>query len=359
MATGNGSSGSGGTPGSGGMSGNGSSGNSGTPGGGGMSGVGSSGSGGTPTSAGTGGTAGPGSGGRTDAGGGLVATDGGAGGSVGSGGATGQGGGPGAGGSSGVFIDIAGTMVPRERAIVFLHLGHSNMVGYGTGTPELQDHFFKTQARLWSYNGTAFTPAKERTAVDVDPMLAARPGGGPGTGLLKAAAALAGPDYHFISVAKAIGSLDTTQWQKGGPLYAELLSRTRGLKGKVTFGGVFIMLGVTDRHLVAANWPKFPDRFAQLVKDLRADLGEPNLPILECDYELGATAPDIKVGSAFAKAMMPMLASLPGKIPNLALVSTEGVGYQDDHHFNLAGHKLWTERAIMVMKEKGWFPWTK
>lgn len=233
------------------------------------------------------------------------------------------------------------------------------MVGHGHGPTELRDYFFKTQARLWSYDGTTFTPAKERTVTlppgtDTDPL-----GGGPGMALLKAAAAIAGPDYHFISVANAKGVFDTTNWQKGGPLYAELLSRSRGLKGKTTFGAAFVMLGVTDRHLPSSNWPRFPDRFAQIVKDLRDDLGEPNLPILECDYEVGATAADIKIGSAFAKAMMPMLASLPSKITNLALVSANGAGYEDDHHFNLAGHKLWADRALAVMKEKGWFLWGK
>ncbi len=229
------------------------------------------------------------------------------------------------------------------------------MAGQGTGTPELVDYFFKTQARLWSYDGTTFTLAKERTAsTQNNPPL-----GGPGMALLKAAAAIAGPDYHFISVARAYGVRDTTNWQKGGPLYTEFMSRTRGLMGKVTFGGAFVMLGVTDRHLVAADWPKFPERYAQIIANLRADLGEPNLPILECDYEVGSTAPDIVVGSAFAKLMQPMLTSLPSKITNLALVPADGVAMQDDHHFSLAGHRVWADRAVTIMKDKGWFPWVK
>ncbi len=326
--------------------------------------AGPTGAGGTTAGA-TGGTTGTmGTGGTTAAGGTT-----GRGGTTGSGGSTGTGGTAGTGGAagtpdaagpvgpSGVFINIAGTMVPKEKAIVFIHFGHSNMVGHGTGTTELTDYFFKPQARLWSYDGTTFTPAKERTAVQLastDQM-----GGGPGMALLKAAAALAGPDYHFISVAKALGVFDTTTWQKGGPLYTELLARTRGLKGKVTFGGAFVMLGVTDRHLKESDWPKFPERFTAIIKDLRADMGEPTLPILECDYEVGATASDIVIGSPFAKIMRPLLTSLPTKITNLALVPADGVGMQDDHHFSLAGHKVWADRAVNIMKEKGWFPWAK
>ena len=38
-------------------------------------------------------------------------------------------------------------------------------------------------------------------------------------------------------------------------------------------------------------------------------------------------------------------------------VSAEGVGMQDDHHFNLDGHRTWVQRALATMKDKGWRPW--
>ncbi len=254
-------------------------------------------------------------------------------------------------------INIGGTMVPKEKAIVFVHFGHSNMVGHGTGTPELHDYFFTPQARLWSYNGTQFTPATERTAPELSNP--DQVGGGPGMAWLKASAAMAGPGYHFISVAKAVGSLTTAEWQKGGPLYTMLINMVRPLIGKVTFGGAFVMLGVTDRHLAQSEWAGFPVRFAKIISDLRADLKEPNLPVLECAYEVEAAAIDIKVGSPFANLVMPLYPKLPSMIPNFALVPADGIGQQDDHHFNLEGHKMWADRGVAIMKEKGWFPWTK
>ena len=36
-----------------------------------------------------------------------------------------------------------------------------------------------------------------------------------------------------------------------------------------------------------------------------------------------------------------------------------GLGMQDDHHFNLDGHKMWTQRVLDLMKSKGWFPWAQ
>ena len=50
------------------------------------------------------------------------------------------------------------------------------------------------------------------------------------------------------------------------------------------------MLGITDgEHLPTDQVPAFPARVAQIVADIRADLGEPNLPVLFCDYEQMAT----------------------------------------------------------------------
>ncbi len=325
---------------------------------------GSAGSGGSAGPAGQSGTAGAGAAGTTGSGGatGTGGTTGAAGaggttGAAGAGGATGAAGAGGAPPASGKFITINGTMVPKEKAVVFIHLGHSNMVGQALGPAALHGYFFDTQPRLWSYDGTkgTFKAATERTAPDNEGNAG---GAGPGVALLKAAATLAGPDYHFISVARAQGSLPTTNWQKGGPLYSDLMNRAKGLAGKVTFGGIFVMLGVTDRHLLEKDWPGFPGRMAKIISDIRADLGEPNLPVLQCGYEVEATAVDINITTPFAKLMMPLFDKLPSSITNLAIVSAAGTGQQDDHHFNLSGHKTWADRAIMIMKDKGWFPWT-
>ena len=40
-----------------------------------------------------------------------------------------------------------------------------------------------------------------------------------------------------------------------------------------------------------------------------------------------------------------------------ALIPTEDIPLEDDHHFNLTGHKLWAERGIQILQDKGWAPW--
>jgi hypothetical protein len=129
------------------------------------------------------------------------------------------------------------------------------------------------------------------------------------------------------------------------------------LKGNVTFGAIVIMLGLTDgEHLASDLVPAFPDRVAQLVSDMRADLGEPSLPVLFCDYEQGATGTLAPTGTV-GKLMVPLIQALPGKISNLVLVPTDSIEMQDDHHFDMQGQKDWAARVISLMQSNNWFPW--
>ena len=65
------------------------------------------------------------------------------------------------------YLIIDGRPMPREKVIVFLHIGHSNMAGR-TDTPiELRPFNFETHPRLWAYRVTGtWTPAKEPLSGD-------------------------------------------------------------------------------------------------------------------------------------------------------------------------------------------------
>lgn len=280
---------------------------------------------------------------------------GGTGGNSGTGGRSATGGAP---ALSGAGIMINGTFVPKEKAIVFIHFGHSNMRGMAVNPASLHSFFYDTQPNLWTYqaNGT-FALAKEPTAPEGNITLA-----GPGTALLKIASAAAAPNggYQFISIGRGISSDTTVDYLPSGLVYPSFItSRAVSLKGKVTFGAVFVMLGITERHLPTAMQPGYPGRVQQIIAAIRADLGEPNLPVLYCDYEqnaLGTLAPTGSVGVV----ILPLTRMLPGLISNLVLVPTDMIpraDYEDDHHFNLTGHQIWATQAIDLMKSKGWFPW--
>lgn len=252
-------------------------------------------------------------------------------------------------------VDINGTEVPRSRAIAFIHFGHSNMAGLAQSPESLRPYFFETAPQLWSYQGDGrFEPAKEPTAPD----LPGHRGAGPGMAWLRAAAAASGPDYHFISIARARGGASTDEFLKGGLYYSTFMDRALQLKGKVTFGGVFVMMGITDRHLPVEEQGGFADRMAKIIADIRADLDEPDLPVLHTQYEVESTgylAIDQPVGMKFYA----LIETLPARIPNLVLIPTDKVPMRDDHHFDMTGQKLWADRGIQLMIDRGWFPWKK
>ena len=67
--------------------------------------------------------------------------------------------------------------VPKDKVIVFLHVGHSNMAGRATGPPDLKPYFYDTDPHLWAYaKGGAWRPAKEPLSGDVATGDAAGPG---------------------------------------------------------------------------------------------------------------------------------------------------------------------------------------
>lgn len=261
---------------------------------------------------------------------------------------------PGAAGSapvSGVTINLGGVEVPKEKAIAFIHVGHSNMAGRADKPQASRPyHFQETHPHAYMYHPGS-TPAlaiEPKTAGDSQDA-------GPGTALVKEAAMLA-PDYYFISLGYGRSSAYCSQFLPSGLYYNNLIAGPKAIKGRVTFGGIFIYLGITERHGSAADRNGFANCINSLVTAIRTDVGEPNLPLLENDYEVEGSG-EFEVGGEVYTAIFPQIQKVPTTVSNSALVSAQGLSMQDDHHFDLDGHRLWVQRALMTMKTKGWFPW--
>jgi hypothetical protein len=253
---------------------------------------------------------------------------------------------------SGVTIALGGVNVPMEHAIAVIHIGHSNMAGRATTpTASRPYHFTQTDPHAYMYHvGKAPELAIEpKTAGDTAAA-------GPGTALMKEAAALA-PNYYFISLGYGVPSAYCSQFVPGGLYYDSLIAAPKAIKGRVTFGGIFIYMGITERHGTAQDQANFPNCINTLVTAIRNDVGVPNLPLLINDYEVEATGEFI-VGGDVYNAIYPQIQKIPSTVSNSALVSAKGIGMQDDHHFNLDGHRTWVQRALMTMQQKGWFPWS-
>jgi len=274
------------------------------------------------------------------------------------------GGSAGGAGLSGVTITLGTDVVPMERAVAFIHIGHSNMAGRATSPAGSKAyHFTETNPHAYMYhvaaNGGGGMPGPP--ALAIEPKTAGdTPGNaGPGTAFLKEAAALA-PNTYFISLGYAVPSAYCSQFVPGGLYYDKLIAAPKAIKGKVTFGGIFIYLGITERadeagH-TAADTANFANCINTLVTAIRADVGVPNLPLIENDYEVEDTG-EFVVGGAVYNGIYPEIQKIPTTVSNSVLINCKGLGMQDDHHFNLDGQRTYAQRAIAMMKTKGWFPW--
>jgi hypothetical protein len=258
--------------------------------------------------------------------------------------------------ASGVTIDLGGTPVAKENALAFIHLGHSNMAGRAIGPTATRPYFFtETDPHAWMYH------AGQPPALAQEPYTAedntSGTYGGPGTALVKEAAALA-PDKYFISLGYGKESAYCSQFLPGALYYDSVMKAPLAIKDRVTFAAIVIMLGITERHGTSADITGYSGCINQLVTAIRKDVGRPDLPLLITDYEQEATGL-LAVGQAFPNSIIPEIHKIPMVVSNSALVPTDGLGMQDDHHFDFDGHKLWIQRVLQIMKDKGWFPWAK
>jgi hypothetical protein len=257
---------------------------------------------------------------------------------------------------SGAGVTINNKFVPRSKAVVFLHIGHSNMAGRATMPADLKPYFYNPEPQLWTYaGGGAFRQAKEPTAPDNQAGQAA----GPGMALLHAGRAVA-PDAFMISIGHGhSGSFAgyCANFRRAGQFYDVVMGPARELKGKVTFAGIFTMFGQSEHNAPAAQQKVFAECLKGIADEMRADLGEPGLPFIVGDYEMGISRPDIAPMSAFAKPIIAQIQMVPGKVTRSAIIATEGFPMEDDHHFNMAGHKMWADAGVKLLVDNGWAPW--
>ena len=253
-------------------------------------------------------------------------------------------------------LDLGGTKVAKADVIAFVHIGHSNMAGRATGPSADRPYFFtETDPHAFMYHvGKPPELAKEPFTAGDDTSGVY---GGPGTALLKQAVRMA-PNRYFLSLGFGKTSAYCSQFLPGSLYYDSLSKAAIAIKDRVTFGAIVIMLGITERHGTAADISGYADCINKLVTAIRKDLGRPDLPLLITDYEQEASGA-LAVNSAFAQKIIPEIHKIPSVVSNSVLVPTDGLSMQDDHHFDFAGHKVWTQRVLDLMKSKGWFPWAQ
>jgi Carbohydrate esterase, sialic acid-specific acetylesterase len=256
----------------------------------------------------------------------------------------------------GLVID--GVARPKEKIIVFLHIGHSNMAGRAAEPASARPFHFETHPRLWTYTAAGrFQAAKE--PLSGDHITNGR--AGPGMSILRAAmAGAAAPDSVMVSIGHGHDGSRAgycRSYRRGALLYDIVMGPAKQLKGKVTFGGILTMLALTEVFPDRANLPRFNECIAGIAAEMREDLGDPNIPFLMSDWEMEATekfAPNFQPENMAAREQLRIA---NGKISRSAIIPTDRLPMSDNHHFDLNGYRIWGERAIGLIKENRWAAW--
>lgn len=265
---------------------------------------------------------------------------------------------------------LGGREIPREKFIVFLFIGHSNMAGRDIHRSDSVTH-----PRAWSYrwfSDKQWVPAREVPG-SLKNGLSGRGNGGGGMPLLKRLVAEF-PDHYIGAVSNASlaatvrGSVernssgmpgDDNRYIKGALLYREITALAIEVKKVAMLGGIFCQLGsIEATRSTQEICLSFSDDVAQMVKDMRADIGEPNLPFILGKYEAGATG-EYSPALPNPKIVAEQILMVPGKLPFSALVESQGLEMLDDHHYTVTrGQVEWARRAVEIYKAKGYFPST-
>jgi hypothetical protein len=264
-------------------------------------------------------------------------------------------------------MDPIASGAPAGKITVFLHLGHSNMAGRATGPADLRPMFYDVHPQLWSYHwmnmvtgkGMPFQWRPGKEPMSPDDMTGTK--AGPGMALLKTALARSGPGQYFVSIGHGHSGTEgghCRNYRKTGLLYNIVMGPALALKGKVTFGGIFVMLGTTERYFDLTVQKGFGDCLKGLAEDIRGDLGDVNIPFLVSDWEgrSGDKDPNGPVG----KIIIPQLKAAPEAIMRAGFIPQDATyTYADMNHYDMASYKKWAEAGLDLMIQKGWAPWAK
>jgi hypothetical protein len=231
-----------------------------------------------------------------------------------------------------------GSSVPlpvKEKLQIYLLIGQSNMAGRGKFGPEDKTPHPRV---------LMFTPANE-WAPAVEPITQDKPkmlGVGPGLAFGKAMAEH-NPDVTIGLISCAFGGTPLKRWQKGGDLYSNAVYRTKIAMREGTLKGILWHQGESDSG-TAANAESYGERLAQMIRDIRADLGCPDLPFVvgqigEFLYDRG---PD---HSPYARLVNAALAGIPKKVPATACALSKGLKHKGDQlHFDAASQREFGRR---------------
>jgi hypothetical protein len=167
--------------------------------------------------------------------------------------------------------------------------------------------------------------------------------------------ATAAPDATIGLIPAAFGGTSLDEWKAGGKLYEEAVRRAKFAMRTGKLRGILWHQGEADagKKETAAS---YRDRFSAMIAQMRADLGEPDVPVVvgQLGRFLSEGAPP---RSPFAALVDEQLAIIPLTVPRTAFVSSGGLTSNPDHlHFDAQSQREFGRRYALAFLglDAGW-----
>jgi hypothetical protein len=137
-------------------------------------------------------------------------------------------------------------------------------------------------------------------------------------------------------VVNARGGTALSEWMPGENLYNEAVKRAKAAMKYGVLKGVVWHQGESD----VSKLDVYPEKIAQLIQKLRADLGIPDLPFVA--GQLSEARPE-------RKGFNQMILLLPLKVAKTGVATSEGTATIDSTHFDSPSQRLLGERYAAEM----------
>ncbi|MBI3413955.1 MAG: neutral/alkaline non-lysosomal ceramidase N-terminal domain-containing protein [Verrucomicrobia bacterium] len=228
----------------------------------------------------------------------------------------------------------------KESLHLYLLIGQSNMAGRGL----VEDQDKVPHPRVLTFS------AQTRWQLALDPLHADKSNAGVGLGSAFGRAMADATNGVTIGlIPSAVGGTPLSRWEKGGDLYAQALARARHAMQDGTLKGILWHQGEDDAK-EEKTARSYAGRLAQMIHDLRADLGAGEVPFVA--GKLGEFLLTTKKAELpFVPTVNEQLQSIPPRISRSALVDSAGLTpMADDIHFDSASLRTFGQRYADTMR---------
>lgn len=227
----------------------------------------------------------------------------------------------------------------KDRFQIYLLMGQSNMAGRDASQlpPPLNN------PRVLSLNSKGEWVLAQEPLHPVEGSKVA----GVGPGIPFALEMLkADPGITIGLVPCAVGGTQLKRWVKGGDLYEKAVNRAQTAAHAGTLKGVLWHQGESDTR-EQNDAETYQARLTKMLKDLRADLGQPNLPIVI--GQIGMFLEPQKF--PYADQVRAALKEIPKVVPNTGYADSAGLEDKGDKlHFNAESQGTMGERYAKAMQ---------